>query len=137
MTFFETDRERITAFLSVPEAFAETAVETFGETLAAQYGGASISLVNGFWADDGANFQKGYSGTIQREVALRVELLVCVGQADGAIDLLQLASIAFKKTYLINLTWVHVELGRVSARHFQLQRASGEAHLEDIEAISA
>ncbi len=83
-------------------------------------GGCTTDHRKGWWAEDGATHAQRFTGDIQKEDCLTVELTCEPAKAEDAYQTAKLAIIRAAFRYGIETDWVHVSEVEMTGRHFSV-----------------
>lgn len=89
--------------------------------LTERFGGATLSLVEGFWSPEGNDARARYSmAGVQAETTLRVELTVLERDGAAAEAALRRLCAEADTRFGLGCRYVHVEISAFRAAHFEI-----------------
>lgn len=111
-------RAKICAFWGSASPNLEAAGKDLAVVLTREFGGVSLSWVQGYWAPDGNNMDGPYTTDgLSAERALRIELLVLDSNRNRAIDILEASCRALNRQYDLGCEFLHIECSDSIALH--------------------
>lgn len=111
-------RAKICAFLGSTSPNLETASQELALILTRNFGGVSMSWVQGYWAPDGNNTDGPYrTDGLSAEHTLRIELLVLDSNRNRAIEIIETSCRSLNHLHDLGCVSLHIECSDTIAFH--------------------
>lgn len=122
-----SERVRFLVIISAEQSQIPIASDQIARQLSKQFGGATIlggtdlSLLTGYWAEDGHAFKDSYSGMVHKESVFGVMLMVVPEDEEKAFSGIQDAVKQAVSDFDLLCRHIHVEMSSVRSRHFDVR----------------